>query len=268
MAIDDLVLDGPIETETTLVILSRDPVSVRNRIARLSTFDGFTLNKVKPQKLRDVYFDSISGSLSAKKLGIRLRETGGKRIIGLKGEQRTNQTGSIERVEIELDWTFGAWERILELLSQAGVRDPLYPIAFDPKHPIQAFINSDFKILQERSTRRIVRDIVSVSLGGPTLSEMVIDDVSFKVGELVIHHYEVEVEIKSAVGDPSLTAAIKGLMNKFGPELRIWYHSKLSTGQAIVDLISDGRLKPLISTNNSLRPEAYDLIHDYLLFKS
>lgn len=261
-------LSGPLETETTLVIASEDPVSVRRRISQLSFLRGFKLAKADDRSLRDVYFDSIGRTLSSKRIAFRLRETSGETIIGLKGEPQISDSGSIERVEIELDWNLNSWKQFLELLSQADVHPSFSPITFDPDRPVETITKSEFSILQERSTQRIVRNVMSMEPGGPILSEMVLDDVSFQVGKLIIHHHEVEVELKSEDGRSSVAAAIDGLMNEMGSELRIWYHSKLTTGQAIVDLILNGQLKPLISSDHSLLPEAYNLINDYLRFES
>ena len=59
-------------------------------------------------------------------------------------------------------------------------------------------------------------------------------------------------------------AVIDGLISEFGSDLRGWDHSKLATGQAIVELISNGQLKTFVGLDNSLQPEAYDLINEYL----
>jgi len=279
------------EIEATLIIYAENPLAVIGQIAGLTFLGSYRLLPQEPQAIHDLYFDTPEGALQTQKLALRVREiqpmkipapdrsrigragehklpiaeTRAGRWLTLKGPSRPTDWGGMERLEIEAPWSEEALVRVTKALMDRGIGILSQHQGFDYAHPLEVMTGLGLKVIQNRETRRQVRNIVSVGEeGSPVLAEMAIDTVVYHFGPQGVYHYEVEVEAKAESGSAVVKTVIESLVAMYGPALRRWDHDKLTTGQAIEKMLSEGALEGLLDGNGNLKPMAYDKIDAYL----
>ncbi len=251
------------EAESTLVILSEAPESVAGKIASLTSIGGYRLLPQHPMMIHDFYL-GISDSAPGKPgPALRIREVGATLLITLKGPTRPTDWGGIERLEIELPWSRDALHLVFKRLMEMGVQIPEQCPDFDPHSPLNVMASAGLQVVQDRETHRQVRDIVSDG-GCIALAEMAIDSVVYHFAGQDIRHYEIEIEAKQEAGPAAVRMVIKGLIEMYGPAVRRWNYGKLTTGQAVEEMLSKGILEGLIDSENNLKPVAYKLIAYYM----
>jgi hypothetical protein len=75
-----------------------------------------------------------------------------------------------------------------------------------------------------------------------------------------VRHYEIEIEAKAEGGLQALKAVMESLAEIYPATLLKWDYGKLSTGQAIEELLDSGGLAGLLDSNGNLKPAAYEKI--------
>ena len=235
------------EREAKLVITAAPPEAVADAIAALPRLGDRPLTPVLAQSIRDVYFDTPSGALRARRDSLRVREQDGRAWLTLKGPGREVEPGVIERDELETAWSADTYARCVTLLAGRGV--PLRRAA-PGADPLAALEASGLARIQERVTHRRVRHAGDAAA---PLVELAIDAVEYRLTAGPVRHHEVEIEAKAPEGAAYLGRALQDLRARFGEALTPWRHGKLATGFAIerllaasdaAGLVIDGRLVP------------------------
>jgi len=249
------------ETESTLVILSEAPESVAGEIAALTSIKDYRLLPQNPMMIHDFYL----GASGRPGPALRIREVGATRLITLKGPTRPTDWGGIERLEIELPWSSDALDIISRKLTDIGLQMPEQRPDFDTDRPLSVMANLGLQVVQDRETHRQIRNIVCMTDEGcSALAEMAIDSVVYHFTGQDVRHYEIEIEAKEAAGSTAIKAVMEGLMEIYGPAVRRWNCGKLTTGNAVENMLKKGILEGLIDSKNNLKPVAYKLVGYYM----
>jgi len=251
-----------IETEATLIVTSEDPERVLSLIREIATIGEYKVIGSDEFNINDYYFDTPAGNLAELRWAFRIRRVGGQTWITLKGPSRKIQWGGVERSEIEMSWSFEAFEKVMSILSGHGLAVSLPHEQMIPDDPLSAVHATGLITIQMRETARITRNVVAAG-SHLTLAELLLDTVAYHFGHQVIRHHETEIEAKTTESASLVRTIAEYLLNLCPRELRVWFHSKLATGLAIETLLRSGRLKNLFRGPH-LIPAAYDVIEKYL----
>jgi hypothetical protein len=259
--------EQPEEREIALVISSHEPQEILDRIASLHAVAGYQLIPRDSVKNHDLYFDTQDRALDPQKLALRVRETGPTAWLALKGPEKKLDSGAVVRLEIEEPWSQATVTKVVNELAARGIQ--LYePESIpDRARPREVLEGLGFQVIQDRETRRQVRNITPRDEeNGSVLAEMDIDSVIYRLGEEEIRHYEVEVELKSETEAASgvIEQVRDALTKELGDGLRRWAHSKLAIGFALEKLRIKGALEGALDPGGNLKPAAYDRIDEYL----
>lgn len=196
-------------------------------VARLQRLGRYHLRELDSLLLRDRYFDTAAGGLAARGLALRLREGGGRRLLALKGEERSGRGGR-ERLELELSWSTRALDRVCAALRDAGNGLASSPPAAGAGDPAATLRDLDLSLVQQLETHR--RRRLFISGAGAALAELDIDCVTYRVGDGIVRLHEVEIEVRDRRFD--LAAATSCLRARV-PALVPWPHNKLAIGIAL-----------------------------------
>lgn len=239
------------------MVRSLHPTNVLERISELKSLGDYSLVRKGIEDLRDVYFDTSDHSLSQRRLNLRLRYLTGAAKITLKQSPGLFTRNRNSRRETELDWSPGSLSKILQEISDRGIR--LETTDSGAGDPADSLKRLGLVAIQDRETKRSPREVVSAQ--GELLAELAIDSVTYHFvnGDIMLD--EVEVEAKSRNGREAVDEVVKHLTRVFQPELQRWKSGKLSTGMRIEKLLRNGRLDGLIE-DSRLKQEAYELLLD------
>lgn len=245
------------------MVRSQDPASVLNRVLAIQSLAGYQLVPKTPRAMRDVYFETVEGSLKRRRLNLRVRGVGGAYWVTLKRNPGLFFWKRNERQEIELPWSQDSFAQIVGELSRLGVglekENPT-----DLSSPVEVMKRVGFRVLQDRETLRTVIEIMGkTGRGEEVLAEVALDSVLYHFQGQDLRLYELEVEAKSRRGRGTLGPMVDALTGLLEPELQKWRFGKLATGRAIERLLSQGSLKGLVE-NEKLKPEAYDIVLEAL----
>jgi inorganic triphosphatase YgiF len=238
------------------------PTAIVDQISQLSSIVDLLLVSPETVLLRDTYFDTTDRQLSAGKVALRLREVGGRCLIGLKGPEEPAADG-MKRMEHEAIWTPMALTTVLQLIADYGIPVSKSQAAGLTENPVCVIEGLGLKPVQVRDTERLRRDLVDRSEQSTAIAELVVDSVSYHLPGRVIAHHEVEIELKSS-GDTEVLGAVCRELQGSWRELIPWLHSKYATGWAAERLLAAGILTDHIAASGQLRPSAYRLIADWL----
>lgn len=254
----------PVEAEITLVVCSENTASVFREIAALTRIGEFLVEKGGGGRIRDSYFDTAGGALRNKGWGLRIRETGSRRWVGLKGPAERTAWGGLRRIEIESPWSMEGLNRILQQLAKLEINICSAGEPVRLSDPRAAMIGLELKMIQDRVTVRDVRNIFSsIEEAGPMSAEMALDSVTYQFHGRQLIHYEVEIEAVSLESPRVIPRVVDGLIAAYGMALRRWEHSKLATGWAIERLLKEEDIDKT-APDNRLTREAYDRIEELL----
>ena len=228
-----------IEIETTLLIDSSRTDAVMKNLAALDTIGPYKIVSKKACTIHDRYFDTKERSFMKRGLALRLRQIGSCYLLCLKGCERVNEWGAIERLEIEEIWSEKTLQAIIRILDETSI--PIACNTFDNHDPVQTLHRHDLRIIQDRETDRVTRDIRSPRGTSRRLcAEMALDKVSYRFAGRCFKHFEVEIEAKPRAGEKHIEAITDLLKARFPQELKRWDHNKLITGYAIEALLDRG----------------------------
>ncbi len=252
---------SPLEVESTLIISSNDPEDVADRVAGLTSVAGFVLRHRHPLSIVDTYVDLSGRKLGRSGSGLRLRCFDDRALVTFKGPTR-EVDGARAREEFEDDWSADALEAVLARVRDLGVE--ISPTPFDGTlEPADVLENLGFATVQRRQLMRRPRDVLE-DLHGVVLAELVVDVVTYRVGDRGIRHHEIEVEVKSEGGDTAVRRVTQAIIDMCGARVRPWPHGKFTTGRAVAALLASGKLDGAIDNGGRLQPGAYDLIAEWL----
>ncbi|HTY26309.1 MAG TPA: CYTH domain-containing protein [Desulfomonilaceae bacterium] len=251
-----------IETEATLIVASDNPESILSLVGGITSIGEYAVDPSGDFSINDYYFDTPAGDLAGLRWAFRIRRVGGETRITLKGPSRKIQWGGVERSEIEMSWSFEAFEKAINMLSGHGLAVSLPHERVIADDPLSAVHATGLITIQMRETARTIRNVVAAG-SDLTLAELLLDTVAYHFGHQVVRHHETEIEAKTTESASLVRTVAEYLLNLCPRELRVWFHSKLATGLAIETLLSSGRLKNLLRGPH-LIPAAYDVIEKYL----
>jgi inorganic triphosphatase YgiF len=204
--------------------------------------------------------------LDHRKIGLRIRDVNGSRLITLKGPTRVDSRGISHRLEVEESWSQEALEIVMKKLKLEGVGIADSDATAAKHDPLDAMSRMGLVRIQSRKNSREVRNVISVKGAlRRTVAELVIDTVTFDFGGTPIKLSEVEIEARVDTGQ-SLSKVADELIEVFPNELRRWSHSKLATGLALSELSKAGKLdgKRVLSADGYLLPKGYALVDSIL----
>lgn len=258
----------PVELEASLVVVGSDAAATLRRVAGRNVLAGRRLGSPRRLRLRDVYLDLPGELLLRAGRAFRLRRGDGPPTLTLKGGDRPGEGPGVEREEREAPWGPEA-EALLRRVAAAGEAGDVDAAAVaeaarEEREPLPALAAAGFRVLQDRTTRRIVRPILE---DGRAVGELAVDEVRFDAGGRDCVHREIEVEAATAgpAGRRLLGEAVGDLRDALGPGVRPWDHSKLATGRALVALLVDADQRPAwLAPDGSIGPEGYERVEALL----
>jgi hypothetical protein len=254
----------PLEEEVTLVVSSPDPRAVLGNLAAIESIAQLHLVPGESLTIRDLYFDTPQRLLQSKGWALRVRMTGPRRLLALKGGERLSEWGAVTRIEIEDDWSEGFLARVLEKLRENNVPLPEDSGPFDPASLVDTMDAVGLEILQDRRMFRLIRRVYSGSGQEERPdAELTLDTVLFTLGDRDVEHYEVEIEIRTEKGREAAKRMVEALKRIFPDALKIWPHNKLATGLALEKLAQRGDLDVNVR-GQFIPPQTYEAIDKML----
>lgn len=246
------------EEELTLLVTSEDPDSIVQAVAGLKRLGRFSLVARERRNIRDVYYDRPDGLLGKRGWALRVREVNAAKVITLKGPPSPNESGGIQRLELEAPWSRDSLCAVLDLLAMSGIPVPEVALNADLSDPYCAVESMGMGAIQDRDTIRLVRHILpEEDEPGSPVGELVIDSVIYHFGEMNIGHYELELEAGSPGASEIIGSLAQLLLEEFGPALRPWNIGKTATGRRVEQLLAAGTIASLMR-DGRLLPVAYD----------
>ena len=250
-------LRGSSEVEVVLVI-KRDFDAVLNQLTSLRSIRNYRLEPGPSKTIRDIYFDTADGHLRRRGTNVRIREMGGAFFISSKWGARRTLRGATLRKEVEVPWSErGLRSLIKNLKLELGRGLPL--LQFSEATPIESMEAIGLHMIQDRETKREVRNISSGLKPTLVLAELAIDRVTYRLGNHKASIFEVEVEEKAKKSSPVVRDVTKALLQAFQPALQKWSQGKLLTGLAIQRLLETEPVDNLLD-HDRVRPEAFNRI--------
>jgi inorganic triphosphatase YgiF len=250
------------ETETTLVVASENPEELLSKIGKVSSIYDYQLLPGGTVILNDYYFDYPSCDLSSRKWALRIRQIDDHYGIAAKGPSWDTGPGVLERVEIELEWSPDAFDKLSDLLARHGLFISGLHASRISEDPLEVLRNVGLIVIQKRQTVRTVRHVRS-SKKDLVLADLTLDRVIYHFESRTLLHHEIEIEFKAKEAYSAVQFLRQYLLGLFPNELRKWRYGKLATGQAIEALIGEESFKESLS-DDYLKPASYVLIERHL----
>jgi len=253
----DSSLRGSSEVEAVLIIKG-DVDAVLKELADLRSILNYRLEPGQSKTIHDRYFDTIDRRLRKRGANLRIREIDGSLFISVKSHTRRTLRGATARREIEVPWSKqNLLSRIKDLELEADLALP--ERQFSDADPLAAMEATGLQLVQDRETRREVRNVSSVRKPDLVLAELAIDRVTYHIGNHNISIFEVEVEEKARGSSSVISDLTKALLQAYQPSLQKWSHGKFVTGLAIQRLLETEPADNLLGQDR-LKPEALGTI--------
>lgn len=253
----DSSLRGSSEVEAVLIIKG-DVDAVLKELAGLRSILNYRLEPGQSKTIHDRYFDTIDRRLRKRGANLRIREIDGSLFISVKSHTRRTLRGATARREIEVPWSK---QNLLSLIKDLELEADLAlpERQFSDADPLAAMEATGLQLVQDRETRREVRDVSSVRKPDLVLAELAIDRVTYHIGNHNISIFEVEVEEKAKGSSSVISDVTKALLQAYQPSLQKWSHGKFVTGLAIQRLLETEPADNLLGQDR-LKPEALGTI--------
>ncbi len=253
----DSSLRGSSEVEAVLIIKG-DVDAVLKELAGLRSILNYRLEPGQSKIIHDRYFDTIDRRLRKRGANLRIREIDGSLFISVKSHTRRTLRGATARREIEVPWSK---QNLLSLIKDLELEADLAlpERQFSDADPLAAMEATGLQLVQDRETRREVRDVSSVRKPDLVLAELAIDRVTYHIGNHNISIFEVEVEEKAKGSSSVISDVTKALLQAYQPSLQKWSHGKFVTGLAIQRLLETEPADNLLGQDR-LKPEALGTI--------
>ncbi len=246
------------EIESKLLVIAKYPKNFLSHIAQKSAMSGYKLIKAGKQKIRDIYLDSPDGQLKQQRLALRLRKMNDHFFLTIKGKTQLARWGGVSRLEIELPYSLSAVKEMENILRHQNVSLNLFVQNKITNDPLTFLQNSSLKIIQDRETRRLIRQVISKESPPKILAEMALDTIRYHLQNLSIYQAEIELEAKSTAGIKAIQHIHTFLLQKYPDSLRSWTLSKLTTGLLLEKLSQTEKLQSFLNDQNFLIPETYE----------
>lgn len=244
-----------LESEVAFVITNKS-VDIARDIAGITSIRGYKFEPKPRLRITDTYYDTKSGLLGKKKIGLRTRKAGGELVISMKSDPQRMAGMGLRRNEFESPWSYESLAKIVKALKIKGL--PTKPLA-SSFAPSRVIAKLGLRKIQERHTTRDVRDILSRDMPrSRRIAELDIDRVTFQ-GNPKVQVFEVELEVKAPNSLKSIQTIAAELESNYSGFLRVWPHGKLVTGLVIQRLSKEGALDGYFQ-NGRLKPEAFGII--------
>jgi len=253
----DSSLRGTSEVEAVLIIKG-DVDAVLKELAGLRSILNYRLEPGQSKTIHDRYFDTIDRRLRKRGANLRIREMDGSLFISVKSHTRRTLRGATARREIEVPWSK---QNLLSLIKDLELEADLAlpERQFSDADPLAAMEATGLQLVQDRETRREVRDVSSERKPDLVLAELAIDRVTYHIGNHNISIFEVEVEEKAKGSSSVISDVTKALLQAYQPSLQKWSHGKFVTGLAIQRLLETEPADNLLGQDR-LKPEALGTI--------
>ena len=253
----DSSLRGSSEVEAVLIIKG-DVDAVLKELAGLRSILNYRLEPGQSKIIHDRYFDTIDRRLRKRGANLRIREIDGSLFISVKSHTRRTLRGATARREIEVPWSK---QNLLSLIKDLELEADLAlpERQFSDADPLAAMEATGLQLVQDRETRREVRNVSSVRKPDLVLAELAIDRVTYHIGNHNISIFEVEVEEKAKGSSSVISDVTKALLQAYQPSLQKWSHGKFVTGLAIQRLLETEPADNLLGQDR-LKPEALGTI--------
>ena len=253
----DSSLRGTSEVEAVLIIKG-DVDAVLKELAGLRSILNYRLEPGQSKTIHDRYFDTIDRRLRKRGANLRIREMDGSLFISVKSHTRRTLRGATARREIEVPWSK---QNLLSLIKDLELEADLAlpERQFSDADPLAAMEATGLQLVQDRETRREVRNVSSVRKPDLVLAELAIDRVTYHIGNHNISIFEVEVEEKAKGSSSVISDLTKALLQAYQPSLQKWSHGKFVTGLAIQRLLETEPADNLLGQDR-LKPEALGTI--------
>ena len=253
----DSSLRGSSEVEAVLIIKG-DVDAVLKELAGLRSILNYRLEPGQSKTIHDRYFDTIDRRLRKRGANLRIREMDGSLFISVKSHTRRTLRGATARREIEVPWSK---QNLLSLIKDLELEADLAlpERQFSDADPLAAMEATGLQLVQDRETRREVRNVSSVRKPDLVLAELAIDRVTYHIGNHNISIFEVEVEEKAKGSSSVISDVTKALLQAYQPSLQKWSHGKFVTGLAIQRLLETEPADNLLDQDR-LKPEALGTI--------
>jgi hypothetical protein len=251
----------PREIESSLAVISEAPEDALREIERLDEIAGHSLAPVRPERIRDRYFDTPDGRLAERRIALRVRELNGRVLVALKGPSEAGRWGVESRLELEQGWSEEAWTKVRAELLRRGIH---VDAVSGSSTPAEALGAAGLEVVQDRTAERRVRDVLPSGGGEARVAELALDTVTYHLPGRDVRHYEVEIEAKARHGSEAVAAVATALVDCYWPRLRPWRHGKLPTGRAVAALLGESRARDLVGRDGVLKPPAYDALAEAL----
>ncbi len=253
----DSSLRGSSEVEAVLIIKG-DVDAVLKELAGLRSILNYRLEPGQSKTIHDRYFDTIDRRFRKRGANLRIREMDGSLFISVKSHTRRTLRGATARREIEVPWSK---QNLLSLIKDLELEADLAlpERQFSDADPLAAMEATGLQLVQDRETRREVRNVSSVRKHDLVLVELAIDRVTYHIGNHIISIFEVEVEEKAKGSSSVISDVTKALLQAYQPSLQKWSHGKFVTGLAIQRLLETEPADNLLDQDR-LKPEALGII--------
>ncbi len=253
----DSSLRGTSEVEAVLIIKG-DVDAVLKELAGLRSILSYRLEPGQSKTIHDRYVDTIDRRLRKRGANLRIREIDGSLFISVKSHTRRTLRGATARIEIEVPWSK---QNLLSLIKDLELEADLAlpERQFSDADPLAAMEATGLQLVQDRETRREVRDVSSERKPDLVLAELAIDRVTYHIGNHNISIFEVEVEEKAKGSSSVISDVTKALLQAYQPSLQKWSHGKFVTGLAIQRLLETEPADNLLGQDR-LKPEALGTI--------
>ncbi len=240
------------------MIVSKDPRAVAQKVAMLDSIAGYRLSRQTPIAMHDVYFDTSDGRLKQRRINLRARHQDSGYWLTMKRSPGPFTWRRNERQELEIPWSQSSLKRILEELTNQGIKLTI-PKLTGESDPVEVLKSTGLLVTQDRETKREASSVLPEMGEQLPLAELAVDSVQYNLTTQTVSLCEVEVEAKSREGRNVLETIKKGLQERFGTDLRPWKHGKLVTGKAVRRLLEKGELQGLIE-EGFLKSEAFEKV--------
>jgi len=232
--------------------------AVLNQLTSLPSILNYRLEPGPSKTIRDTYFDTSDEYLRKRGTNVRIREMGGAFFISTKWGARRTLRGATLRKEVEVPWSERALRSLIKNLNLELGRGLLWR-QFSEAAPIESMEAIGLHMIQDRETKREVRNISPGLKPTLVLAELAIDRVTYRIGNHKALIFEVEVEEKAKKSSSVVRDVTRALLQAYQPALQKWSQGKLVTGLAIQRLLETEPVDDLLD-HDRLRPEAFNRI--------
>lgn len=247
------------EFEVKLIVASRHPGKIAGALKKLTGLGDYHLTNRRTIKIRDIYFDTGTAILIKNRLALRVRLIENNKLITLKGQAAIADWGGIKRLEIEEGWSLASLKNVLNTIPDFRNDPSELNTYFISDNPAKTLANLGFEIVQDRITRRDMRDVVMEGRQ-ESLADFVVDEVHFQTTAGKVIHYEVEIEAIAEKYIEHVHNLLKELQTRYPTDLTIWLYSKLETGEVIYQHAADLRKNSFITKSNFISKDGYNKI--------